>query len=133
MDRNFTTFLAVEAFIQEHSREIRGEKVLIDLDVACLYEISLVELYKIIGKNKRRFPPDFMFMLNNEEKEKLSLKSKKVFAFTQMGILMLGGQLKSYKAVRMHLQLINFFVDNMPGSVFEMLSNLQNTSDDDVY
>ena len=50
-----------------------------------------------------------------------------------MGILMLGGQLKSDRAVRMHLQLIKFFVDSMPGSVFEILSNLQNTSHDDAY
>ena len=85
MDRNITTFLAVEAFIQEHAREIRREKVLLDLDVAGLYQISLAELYKIIEKNKRRFSSDFMFMLNNEEKEKFSLKSKKVFCFYSNG------------------------------------------------
>jgi phage regulator Rha-like protein len=133
MERNISTFLAFEALIQERTREIRKEKVLLDIDVAGLYEISLAELYKIIAKNKRRFPPDFMFILNNEEKEKFSLKSKKVFAFTQMGILMLGGQLKSDRAVRMHLQLIEFFVDRLPGSVFEILSDQQKKSHDDAY
>ncbi len=132
MGKNITTFLAFEAFIQERTRKIRKEKVLLDIDVARLYEISLAGLYKVIEKNKSRFPPDFMFMLNNEEKEKLSLKSKKVLAFTQMGILMLGGQLKSDRAVRMHLQLIEYFVDSMPGKVFEILSDLQNKSHDDT-
>ena len=126
MERNITTLLAVETFIQEHTREIRGEKVLPDTDVAGLYEISIEELHKTVGRNKRRFPPDFMLLLNEEEKKKLSLTGKKVYAFTQAGILMLGGQLKSDIARRTNMQLIELFVGMMPGKVFEILSSVQN-------
>ena len=126
MERNITTLLAVEAYIQGHTREIRKEKVLTDLDVAGLYEVSIEELHKTVNKNKSRFPSDFMFLLDEEEKKELSLTGKKVYAFTQAGILMLGGQLRSDRAIKTHMQLIELFVGEMPGKVFEILSNLQN-------
>jgi len=126
MDKNITTLLAVETYIQEHTREIRGEKALTDTDVAGLYQISLEELHKTVGRNKKRFPADFMFLLNEEEKKKLSLTGKKVYAFTQMGIFMLGGQLKSDIARKTNMQLIELFVGMMPGKVFEILSDVQN-------
>jgi len=64
MDKNITTLLAVETFIQEHTREIRGEKILPETYVASIYEISIEELHRTVEKNKRRFPSDFMFLLN---------------------------------------------------------------------
>jgi len=126
MDKNITTLLAVETFIQEHTREIRGEKILPETYVASIYEISIEELHRTVGKNKRRFPPDFMFLLDEEEKKKLSLTGKKIYAFTQAGILMLGGQLKNDRAIRTQMQLIELFVSRMPGKVFEILSEIQN-------
>jgi len=126
MDKNITTLLAVETFIQEHTREIRGTKILSDTDVVILYKISIEELHRTVEKNKRRFPSDFMFLLNEEEKKKLSLTGEKIYAFTQAGILMLGGQLKNDRAIRTQMQLIELFVSQMPGKVFEILSDIQN-------
>ena len=126
MDKNITTLLAVETFIQEHTREIRGTKILSDTDVVILYKISIEELHRTVEKNKRRFPSDFMFLLNEEEKKKLSLTGGKIYAFTQAGILMLGGQLKNDRAIRTQMQLIELFVSRMPGKVFEILSEIQN-------
>ena len=126
MKENVTTLLAVEAYVQEHTREVRGEKVLTDANIAALYEISLTEVRRIVARNKRRFPPDFLLVLNEEEKKRLSLKGKKVYGFTWRGILMLGGQLKSSRAIRTHMQMIELFVGSIPGKVFEVLSEIQN-------
>ena len=125
MNKNITTLLAVETYIQECAREIRGDKILLDTDVANLYKISMEELHRTVAENKNRFPQDFMFLLKEEEKQKLTLTGKKVYAFTQAGILMLGGQLKSSRAIRTHIQIIELFVDSMPGKVFEILSEIQ--------
>jgi hypothetical protein len=125
MKEDLTTLLAVEAYVQEHEREVRGEKVLPDADIAALYEISILEVHRIVTRNKRRFPPDFMLLLNEEEKKRLSLKGKKVYAFTWSGILMLGGQLKSSRAIRTHMQMIELFVGSMPGKVFKILLEIK--------
>lgn len=97
-----------------------------EADAASLYEISKEELHQTVARNKRRFPPDFMFLLDEEEKKEISLTGKKVYAFTQAGMLMLGGQLKSSRATRAHMQMIELFVGRMPGKVFELLSGIQN-------
>lgn len=89
---NISSFLAVETFVNEHTREIRNENVLIDGVAAKLYEITIEEVHRTVEKNKSRFPSDFMFLLNDEEKKKMSLKAEKVYAFTWGGILMLGGR-----------------------------------------
>lgn len=128
MDKNISSYLAVETFVNEHTREIRNENVLIDGVVAKLYEISIEEVHRTVEKNKSRFPLDFMFLLNNEEKKRMSLKEEKVYAFTWGGILMLGGQLKSVRAIKTHMQMIELFVGQMPGKVFEILSEIQNNN-----
>ncbi len=125
MNKDITTLLALETYIRECAREIRGNKILLDTDVANLYKISIKELYKTVAENKNRFPQDFMFLLEEEEKQKLSLTGKKVYAFTQTGILMIGGQLKSNRAIRTHIQMIELFVDSMPGKIFEILSEIK--------
>lgn len=126
MDKNITTLLAIETFVQEHTREIRGEKILTDGDVAHLYEISIAEVHSVVARNKKRFPPDFMFLLDEEEKKEFLLTREKVYAFTWGGILVLGGQTKSSRAIRTHMQMIELFVGRMPGKVFEELSEIQN-------
>ncbi len=126
MNNNITTLLAVETFVQEHTKEIRGERVLTDQDVALLYEVSLAEVHRVVARNTKRFPSDFMFLLNDEEKGELSLTKEKVYAFTWGGILMLGGQMKSDRAIRTHMQMIELLVDRMNGKVFELLSDIQN-------
>ena len=126
MDKNISSFLAIETFVNEHTIEIRNEKVLIDGVAAKLYEISREEVHRAVEKNKSRFPSDLMFLLNDEEKKRMSLKEEKVYAFTWGGILMLGGQLKSARAIKTHMQMIELFVGQMPGKVFEILLEIQN-------
>ena len=126
MNKEITTFLAVEAFIQERTRKIRDENVLTEDDIACLYESNIAEVHIIIARNKKRFPSDFMFRLDEKEKQELSLTRKTVYAFTWGGILMLGAKLKSSRAIKTNIQMIELFVGKMQGKVFELLSEIQN-------
>ena len=65
--------------IQEKIYEIRGQKVMLDFDLAVLYGVTTGNLNKAVKRNIKRFPPDFMFQLTKEE-----LKSLKHFWYSKM-------------------------------------------------
>ncbi len=78
---------------------IRGQKIILDRDLADLYEVTTKALNQAVKRNERRFPPDFMFRLTKEEKKELvtncdrfqTLKhsSASPSAFTEQGVAML--------------------------------------------
>jgi phage regulator Rha-like protein len=98
---------------------IRGQKVMLDRDLAGLYEVSTSMLNQAVRRNIRRFPADFMFQLSNLEKEKViticdNLKRLKYspvnpYAFTEHGILMLSSVLNSERAVDVNIQIMRAF------------------------
>jgi hypothetical protein len=61
-----TVAISVER-VEERILEIRGEKVLLDSDLAQLYQVPVKQLNQAVRRNRGRFPPDFMFQLNGEE------------------------------------------------------------------
>ncbi|MEI7897758.1 MAG: ORF6N domain-containing protein, partial [bacterium] len=87
---------------------IRGKKVLLDFDLADLYEVKTKNLNLAVKRNINRFPPDFMFQLTKTEWEGLRLqfetsngrggKRYLPYAFTEQGLAMLSGILNSDKA-----------------------------------
>ena len=91
---------------------LRGQKVLLDKDLAELYGVETRLLNQAVKRNADRFPPDFMFQLNKKEYE--SLRSQFVisnprggirylpFAFTEQGVAMLSGVINSAKAIDMN-------------------------------
>jgi hypothetical protein len=97
---------------------IRGEKVMLDRDLAKLYEVETRVLNQAVGRNRDRFPPDFMFELTREEINEISqivtssnLKfSKRVTAFTEQGVAMLSSVLRSRRAVRVNIEIMRAFV-----------------------
>ncbi len=99
---------------------IRGQKVMLDRDLANLYGVTTGNLNLAVKRNKIRFPDDFMFQLNKEELEVLILQSvisktgrggirKLPYAFTEQGVSMLSGVLNSETAIRVHIQIIRVF------------------------
>ncbi|MES2773634.1 MAG: ORF6N domain-containing protein [Bacteroidota bacterium] len=62
--------------IQNRIYELRGERVMLDFDLATLYEVETKVLNQAVKRNNRRFPSDFMFQLSKEEYERLSLEAK---------------------------------------------------------
>ena len=105
--------------IQNKIFEIRGCKVMLDFDLALLYNIENKRLKEAVRRNLNRFPEDFMFELT--EIEFNSLRSQIAssnrggvrympFAFTEQGIAMLSSVLNSEKAIEINISIIRAFV-----------------------
>ena len=110
--------------IQQKIYEIRGQKVMLDFDLAQLYEVPTKVLNQAVKRNIQRFPEDFMFELTREEYSEI-LRSQIVtlrsggrgthrkynpYAFTEHGVTMLASILKSEKAVEMNIFVVRAFI-----------------------
>ncbi len=106
--------------IQNKIFEIRGQKVMLDFDLAELYETETKYLKRAVRANIRRFPSDFMFELTKEEWESLRCNFSTSnsrggtrympFAFTEQGVSMLSSVLNSDKAIDMNIAIMRAFV-----------------------
>ena len=104
--------------IEKANYLIRGEKVMLDRDLAALYEVETRALNQAVGRNRERFPADFMFELTREEILGISqivtssnLKfSKRVSASTEQGVSMLASILHSKRAILVNIQIMRTFV-----------------------
>ena len=102
--------------------EIRGQKVMLDFELAELYEVETRILNQAVKRNQERFPEDFVFQLTSEEWEALRVRSQIVispkgggrqylpYAFTEQGVAMLSGVLRSKRAVEVNIQIMRTFV-----------------------
>ena len=107
--------------IQNKIYEIRGQRVMLDLDLANMYQIPTKALKQAVKRNIERFPDDFMFQLTENEWRELvtncdrlpsTIKHSSVLpsAFTQEGVASLSGVLKSPMAVNVYLSIMRAFV-----------------------
>ncbi|MFZ1677380.1 MAG: ORF6N domain-containing protein [Saprospiraceae bacterium] len=105
--------------IQSRIYEIRGQRVMIDFDLAELYETETKRLKEAVRRNMDRFPPDFMFELTQDEFECLRTQIASSnrggirytpFAFTEQGVAMLSSVLKSKKAAQVNIAIMRAFV-----------------------
>jgi hypothetical protein len=122
--------------IQNRIYEIRGERVMLDFDLAALYEVETKVLNQAVKRNSKRFPEDFMFRLTLAEWESIQLQvtalekssqrmqsqfvtasqSKRntnttPYAFTEQGVAMLSGLLNSDIAINMNIAIMRAFVE----------------------
>ena len=119
--------------IQNKIYEIRGQKVMLDFDLAELYGSETKRLKEAVRRNLKRFPCDFMFELTKEEFE--SLRSQIAssnkrggtrympFAFTEQGVAMLSSVLNSEAAIEINISIMRAFV-----TVRQYLSSVNNTT-----
>ncbi len=118
--------------IQNRIYEIRGERIMLDRDLASLYEIETRVLNQAVKRNLKRFPEDFMFQLTKGEFESLRFQSEASaekslisqiviskgrggnrhlpYAFTGQGVAMLSGVINSDKAINMNIAIMRAFV-----------------------
>ena len=109
--------------IQSKIYEIRGHKVMIDRDLAELYQVTTGNLNKSVQRNIKRFPSDFMFQLTKEEFAQLKTNlifqngisnwggtRKLPYAFTEQGLAMLSGILSSDTAIQVNINIMRAFV-----------------------
>ena len=93
---------------------IRGKKVMVDADLAALYDIPTKLLNQAVSRNAKRFPPDFMFRLNKEETmelvtncdrlRRLKHSSTMPRVFTEQGVAMLSSVLRSECAIQVNIK-----------------------------
>jgi len=118
MKRNFS-IISVER-LEKSIYFIRGEKVMLDEDLARLYQVRTGALVQAVKRNRQRFPEDFMFQLTTEEysilRSQIVTSSGRTgrralpFAFTEHGISMLSSVLNSERAVEVNIAIIRTFV-----------------------
>lgn len=106
--------------IQNKIHEIRKQKVILDYDLAELYEVETKNLNKAVKRNLSRFPKDFMFRLSEREFKSLRFQNGTSksrggsrylpYAFTEQGVSMLSAILNSQKAVNVSITIIRAFV-----------------------
>jgi len=120
------------AKIQNMIYEIRGQKVMLDRDLAALYGVELKVMNQAVKRNIGRFPSDFMFQITLKEWD--ILRSQIVttnniskvrylpYVFTEHGVLMLSNVLNSEKAIKMSIQIIRVF-DKLRKYVLKQTSN----------
>jgi 5-bromo-4-chloroindolyl phosphate hydrolysis protein len=121
--------------IQNRIYEIRGKRVMLDFDLAALYEVETRVLNQAVKRNIERFPEDFMFQLKIDEYENIKHQLEAIkqssssqfvmmgslpqnrtdkylpYAFTEQGVAMLSGVLRSPKAVSMNIAIMRAFVE----------------------
>lgn len=127
--------MQIEKSIQNRIYEVRGERVMLDFDLAALYEVDTKRLNEQVKRNMERFPKDFMFRLTVEEWEGMwshfattstdeaevrsqnfttspqkRRKDNMPFACTEHGVTMLASVLKSGKAVQMSIAVVRVFI-----------------------
>ena len=101
--------------------EIRGHKVMLDSDLADLYEVPTKRLNEAVKRHASRFPKNFMFQLTDDEAELLrsQIATSKTgrggrrtlpYVFTEQGVAMLSSVLNSERAIQINIQIMNTFV-----------------------
>jgi hypothetical protein len=97
---------------------IRTQKVMLDADLAELYQVDTRKLNQQVKRNSKRFPNDFMFQLTSQEFSNLKSqivtsswggKRKQPFVFTEQGVAMLSGLLNSDRAIAVNIQIMRIF------------------------
>jgi len=106
--------------VQDRILLVRGQKVIIDADLAVLYGVNTKRLNEQVKRNRKRFPQDFVFQLSESEKdevvancdhlERLKYSPSTPYAFTEHGALMAATVLKTEQAVQVSVYVVRAFV-----------------------
>ena len=111
--------MELTVIIQSKIYEIRGQQVMIDKDLAGLYQVEVKRLNESVKRNLKRFPEDFMFQLTAEEWQNLKSQfatsswggtRKLPYAFTELGVSMLSSILNSELAIEVNINIMRAFV-----------------------
>ncbi|MEN6450663.1 MAG: ORF6N domain-containing protein [Thermoguttaceae bacterium] len=129
--------------IQQMVRVVRGQRVMLDFDLAKLYGVLTKRLNEQVRRNQERFPEDFAFQLTQQEVTNLMSqiatssfdhggRRKLPWAFTEHGVAMLSSVLRSPTAVQVNIEIMRIFVRlrrlmATPGELVEQLTQLAET------
>lgn len=112
--------IAQDLRIDERIYSVRGKQVILDRDLALLYQVEVAQMNRQVKRNKERFPDDFMFQLTKDEWSHLKCQNgisnsrggdrSLPYAFTEQGVSMLAGLLRSTIAIEANIRIIRAFV-----------------------
>ena len=141
--KSSTNLLVTTDDIQQMVRVVRGQRVMLDFDLAKLYGVTTMRLNEQVNRNSDRFPDDFAYQLTQQEVMNLISQNaisssrhggrrKLPWAFTEHGVAMLSSVLRSPTAVRVNIEIIRIFVRlrrlmATPGELVEQLTRLAET------
>jgi hypothetical protein len=141
--KSATKILVAPDNIQRMVRVVRGQRVMLDFDLARLYGVPTSALNQAVQRNTDRFPEDFAYPLTRQEFTNLMSqivisssghggRRKLPWAFTEHGVAMLSSVLKSPNAVRVNIEIMRIFVRlrrlmATPGELVEQLTRLAET------
>jgi hypothetical protein len=143
MARAIVPLHATPAVIERRIHVLRGQRVMLDSDLAELYRVSTMVLNQAVRRNRQRFPHDFAYQLTQQEFRNLISQSvisssghggrrKLPWVFTEQGVAMLSSVLRSPTAVRVNIEIMRAFVRlrrllATPGEIVEQLTKLAET------
>lgn len=144
--------LLSEEILETRIFVIRGQKVMVDRDLAQLYQVRTKDLTQAVRRNSSRFPEGFMFRLSRNKTHELAtncgrfgtLKHSRMppLVFTDYGLAMLSSVLRSPRAVRMNVEIIRIFIrwrrwalshDDLTGKINELESKIENHDEEIRY
>lgn len=118
MSKKENTLTIPDELVMNKIYLIRNQKVMLDSDLAELYQVTTGNLNKSVSRNIKRFPDDFMFQLTEIEFKNLMFqngisswggKRKLPYVFTEQGVAMLSGILNSDRAIAVNIQIMRIF------------------------
>ena len=118
MNANINALSIPDELVMNKIYIIRNQKVMLDRDLAELYQVTTSNLNKAVNRNIKRFPDDFMFKLSDEEFKNLIFQTgtsswggtrKLPYVFTEQGLTMLSGVLTSDRAINVNIQIMRIF------------------------
>jgi len=117
--RASVTYLIPQETVESKILFLRNEKIMLDSDLALLYNVETKQLKRAVNRNLERFPDDFMFKLTGEEYKVLRCRFGTLkrgrhtkylpYAFSEQGIAMLSSVLNSKRAILVNIQIIRTF------------------------
>jgi hypothetical protein len=141
--KNTSRRMATAEQIERSIHVIRGQRVMLDVDLAALYGVATRRLNEQVSRNRDRFPEDFAYQLTLQEVKNLMSQNatsssrhggrrKLPWVFTEQGVAMLSSVLKSPTAVRVNIEIMRTFVRlrrlmATPGELVEQLTKLAET------
>jgi hypothetical protein len=119
--RSMTPVTTIPQPVESLIHIVRGQKIMLDSDLAALYEVETKMLNRAVARNHERFPEHFMFQLTKKEDESLRCqigtsnggrggRRYAPYAFTEHGVVMLSAVLNSPRAVHVSLMVVNAFI-----------------------
>jgi hypothetical protein len=117
-----STLILLNSFIISHTRTIRDHDVISDVDLAVLFEVDIETIRHLTATNLPKFKDDSVFVLTREEK---TIHQHILFVFTDAGIFTLAGLIKSKRAIRIYVQLIELLVNRLQNRAYEIATSSQ--------